>query len=163
MGHSPLTTIFRGEEVQVPLLLLLSQDGAPEVVRKCCRQCRAERAEEAGAPPHLTHPRMPHAPLEKMRCHTAPQGKRVQSRLWRSGHPSQGLGCPPSHPPIPGHGPPSTRANFDEAVVLDEDGVTGQVPMDDGRVAGVQKAERGRRAKSSSGCGKQVQGGEDVM
>lgn len=26
-----------------------------------------------------------------------------------------------------------TRANLDEAVVLDEDGVTGEVAMDDGR------------------------------
>jgi len=35
------------------------------------------------------------------------------------------LPCPESLPPL-------TRANLDESVVLDEDGVTGQVPMDDG-------------------------------
>lgn len=34
----------------------------------------------------------------------------------------------------------SHRANLDESVVLDEDGVTGQVPMDDGGVTRVQVA-----------------------
>lgn len=34
----------------------------------------------------------------------------------------------------------STRANLDEAVVLDEDGVTGKVAMDDRRFTGVQVA-----------------------
>lgn len=42
--------------------------------------------------------------------------------------------------PCPEPLPPLTRANLDESVVLDEDGVTGQVPMDDGRVTGVQVA-----------------------
>lgn len=42
--------------------------------------------------------------------------------------------------PCPEPLPPLTRANLDESVVLDEDGVTGQVPMDDGGVTGVQVA-----------------------
>lgn len=33
------------------------------------------------------------------------------------------------------------RADLDEAIVLNEDGVTGQVPVDDGGTAGVQKTE----------------------
>ncbi len=43
----------------------------------------------------------------------------------------------------------STWANLDEAVVLDEDGVTGQVAVDDGRFAGVQVAGD-KRTKTSS-------------
>lgn len=34
----------------------------------------------------------------------------------------------------------ATWANLDEAIVLDEDGVTGEVAMDDGRFTGVQVA-----------------------
>lgn len=33
---------------------------------------------------------------------------------------------------------PSTWADLDETVVLDENGVTGEVAVDDGRLAGVQ-------------------------
>lgn len=51
----------------------------------------------------------------------------------------------------------STRTDLDEAIVLNEDGVTGQVPMDDGGAAGMQKAagEWGKARVSgyeSSGC-----------
>jgi hypothetical protein len=38
-----------------------------------------------------------------------------------------------------------TWANLDEAVVLDEDGVAGQVAMDNGRFAGVKVAADGER------------------
>lgn len=46
-----------------------------------------------------------------------------------SGSPLLPLQPPPS--------PASTRANLDEAIVLYEDGIAGQVPVDDGGVAGV--------------------------
>lgn len=49
-----------------------------------------------------------------------------------------GLPQPPTVPPAP-PSLASTRANLDEAIVLNEDGVAGQVPMDDGGTAGVQK------------------------
>lgn len=67
--------------------------------------------------------------------------------------------CPPAQPR-----PVSTRADLDEAVVLNEDGVAGQVPVDDGGAAGVQKtagvggeqAEPGHRAPERSGAAGQA-------
>lgn len=53
--------------------------------------------------------------------------------------------CPwlqaPSPAPSPAQPcPASTRADLDEAVVLNEDGVAGQVPVNDRGAAGVQEA-----------------------
>lgn len=57
--------------------------------------------------------------------------------------------------PLPRTSPPH-RANLDESVVLDEDGVTGQVPMDDGGVTnagscGSTGAVRGASGKLGQG------------
>lgn len=76
------------------------------------------------------------------------------------------LGSPQvPHPCLLPPAPPrlaSTRANLDEAIVLNEDGVAGQVPVDDGGTAGVQKTasieerrqeEPGQRAPERCGAG----------
>lgn len=91
-----------------------------------------------------------------MRYHTATaNAERKRGRQWgreteagRLGSLCPGL--PAGAPPLP-PAPPrlaSTRANLDEAIVLNEDGVAGQVPVDDGGIAGVQKTasiEEGRQ------------------
>jgi hypothetical protein len=77
----------------------------------------------------------PHAPLEKMRYHTAQSMEErvsISAPLLPADFPD------PPPPPAPPH-PASTRADLDEAVVLNEDGVAGQIPVDDRGAAGVQE------------------------
>lgn len=77
-----------------------------------------------------------------MRYHTATaNAERKRGRQWGR-EPGQSLSwAPAGSPPLPAAPPflASTRADLDEAIVLNEDGVTGQVPVDDGGTAGVQK------------------------
>lgn len=68
-----------------------------------------------------------------------------------------------SRSPSPAPCPARTGADLDEPVVLYEDGVTSQVPVDDGRAAGVQKAAghgRGEQAELGQGApGRRGMGG----
>lgn len=88
-----------------------------------------------------------------MRYHTATaDAERKRGRQWGQETGQSLSWAPAGSPPLP-PAPPrlaSTRADLDEAIVLNEDRVAGQVSVDDGGTAGVQKTasiEEGRQEK----------------
>lgn len=95
--------------------------------------------------PWPPHPREP--THHWRRCGTTLQWPTQRERQDVSGAGRLGSLCPGLPQvlhscPLPRPTPPrlaSTGADLDEAIVLNEDGVAGQVPVDDGGTAGVQK------------------------
>lgn len=96
-----LTSILWREEVQVPRFLPLDADGASQITGERCGE-RGEWAPWTSLPPSV--PQGPHAPLEKIRCHTEPitmgRKRRQGSSALRSDGPPSPAPPDPS-PPAP--------------------------------------------------------------
>lgn len=159
-GPPGFTSILWREEVQVPRFLPLNTDGTSKIVGERYGKAGGEQTGPLHGPPS------PRVPTHRWRRSGAtlsrsPRGERagvnVTGRAASSALCSQqvppGPASPPPSPPRRPLLPASTGANLDEAVVLDEDGVAGQVPMDDWGAAGVQKAgRRGEPVELGQGC-----------
>lgn len=121
--------------------------GSSRSVRMGLRRWSGSAEERAGAeqtgPFTALHP--PRTPTHHWRrcgatLHRQPrEGRAGVNATQRSAPPPPTFPVGSPAPPVQPR-PASTGADLDEAVVLYEDGVAGQVPMDDGGTAGVQKA-----------------------
>lgn len=163
-GPPGFTSILWREEVQVPRFLPLNTDGTSKIIGERYGRAGGEQTRPLHRPPS---PRVPthHWRRSGATLSRSPRGESAgvnvtgcaaSSALCSQQGPAQpGLPCasPPTPPPCCPLHPASTGANLDEAVVLDEDGVTGQVPVDDGGAAGVQEAGRRREpVELGQGC-----------
>ena len=79
-GPPGFTSILWREEVQVPRFLPLNTDGTSKIVGERYGKARGEQTGPLHGPPI---PQSPHAPLEKIRCHTEPVPTGRKSRCQR--------------------------------------------------------------------------------